>query len=216
MGKAKHMDQTQWRRYNWLIYGYGIGASLWKKEVESGSRPSLNKELIPYLSFQMNAEYDANQWRALFGQLKRGFDSLEQIVSAMEQCLKNTADPNTMEQIQNILFFVQREQCWVNARFKTIYVDFPLCVQSLVAYVKIQNEIGFFNDDEDRMEQHMYDFSRMICAEDVFENALSPCSAELYAQLIALVKKELGETRYGTFITKCKLIQPKPRDGRMR
>ena len=210
-GNRRTIDQTQWRQY------FAFAVSEKCINIPSDYRTCFypnrytglgeNKDLRVYKKYSMKKETASRQWHNLISNFEFYVDDCKTIYDGTAAYLKKTTDSNSKRQIEDLRLNMENDLQDETSQFRAVFCDFPFAMACYKTYVTVQSRKGIFNDDEEAMKQDALDFSCYVSGTDMLKQISSPFSASLYTDLLALLKSELGDKRWKSLLTTCKLYE---------
>lgn len=195
------IDYFQWRQM-WLYVPYVNLITLWW-EKDFHEEPQLR----PYKAYGQAPAITAMQWHALHDSMKHRIAHLVAIHEDTVTFLSKTAASRSMAEIDDFRLSLNNEMRSAIMLNAFVYNDLPFAVFSKKAYVDIQRCKGYLFDDDDAMENVMNQFLVQISGVNMLSKIRSPHSADIYAQLLKLIKSEWSDKRYNNYLLKSKIYE---------
>lgn len=198
---SQKVDDFQWRQL-WLYVPYVNWVTLWwEKEFHE------TKALRPYKAYSQDQHETALQWKALNTTMSYPLKELKSMYEDMGKYIEVVKDSRSRAGIDDFRLSMDNEMRSAVILNSFVFNDLPFSIFCKHAYIGIQNCKGAFDDDEDAMEDVISKFLVRVNGADMLCQIKSPHTADIYVQLLELIKSELGDTRYKNYLTRSKLYE---------
>lgn len=195
------VDDFQWRQL-WLYVPIVNLVTLgWEKEFHE------TKALRPYKAYTLNEREASFQWKALNTTMSYPLEELKSMYEDMGKYIEVVKDSRSRAGIDDFRLSMDNEMRSAVILNSFVFNDLPFSIFCKHAYIGIQNCKGVFDDDEDAMEDVVNKFLVRGNGADMLCQIKSPHTADIYVQLLELIKREFGEPRYTNYRTKSKLYE---------
>lgn len=188
------VDDYQWRQ--WGAFIPGLRTRLFE-----------TKTLRPYKNFSDEERSTAMYWSALNTAMSYPKNELKTIDTDIGKYIETTKDARCMTKIKNIRQAINNEIVTAISTNAFIFTDLPFSIFCKNAYIGIQNCKGLYNDDENAMEDIVSKFLVRTSGPKMLEQLQSHYAADIYVQLLELIKSEFGETRYKNYVTRMRIYE---------
>jgi hypothetical protein len=195
------IDSFQWRQI-WLYVPYVQFATLWW-ETDFHEEPALRpykKMVEPEISCSM-------QWHALHNSMAYRIKDLRDIYTDTETFLTKATDSRSKVYIDNFRLSIDNEMRFAIMLNAFVYNDLPFVVYSKKGFIDIQRCKGYMWDNDNKMEDVMNQYLVRISGADMLKCIRSPYSADIYSQLLKMLKSEWSDKRYQNYLLKSKIYE---------
>ena len=126
---------------------------------------------------------------------------------ALVKARMSQTDTQTRNWLQRVLAESENDVSAVRRYLDYAVYDMPFCVHTYRAHFDLDSCRGFFNDDEEKMQEVMSGYAIAIGGTEMLKHIRTPYAADLYAQLVKSFKKEMTSRQYKDFLTVSKLYK---------
>lgn len=204
-GQREIIDRFQWRKI-WIYCDPTFIAYFCTKYYNCDKDLMEEQALRPYKKFKVTAEETSCEWRSIHDAMGVYIQDLDTMRHDIFRYIVRTKSDQGRRDLEKFIMAYDKEMRKAIRQCVYINCDFPFSVFCKKAYIDIQNCKGFFNDDEEEMENVIHTFARLSSGADMLEGLRSPYTAMIYVQLLELAKSELGD-RWEAVKTACKLYE---------
>ena len=197
----QEIDSFQWRQI-WLYVPYVSLATMWWSK-EFHEEPALR----PYKKLVEPETSSSMQWHALHNSMAYRIGDLREIYTDTGTFLSKSTDSRSKVEIDNFRLSVDNEMRSAIMLNAFVYNDLPFTVFCKKAFIGIQGCKDVFWDDDKKMEDVMNKFLVRISGADMLKCIRSPHSADIYSQLLKMLKSEWSDKRYKNYVLKSKIYE---------